>query len=176
MSASNALDEKILMFVIGKSASPRCFKYVCNLPYKYRPQKKVWMDGALFEEWLCELDRKFEMQGRKFVMIVDYCPDHPKVSGLKAFNLQSFPTNTPSCTQLMDQGVIRYVCFIIFFNNKVSQIAIEYLDFAVEGLHCLKFFDYKDRSVRRGALWRKSFFFLRNATGHYQRIWDWISN
>ena len=57
-----------------------------------------------------------------------------------------------------------------YFNNKVSQIAIEYLDFAVEGLHCLKFFDYKDRSVRRGALWRKSFFFLRNATGHYQRI------
>ena len=37
-----------------------------------------------------------------------------------------------------------------YFNNKVSQIAIEYLDFAVEGLHCLKFFDYKDRSVRRG--------------------------
>ena len=114
MSASNVLDEKNLMFVIGKSASPRCFKYVCNLPYKYRPQKKVWIDGALFEEWLCELDRKFEMQGRKVVMIVDNCPDHPKVSGLKAFNLQFFPTNTPSCTQLMDQGVIRYVCFIIF--------------------------------------------------------------
>ena len=32
--------------------------------------KKAWMDGALFEEWLRELDRKFELQGRRIVMIV----------------------------------------------------------------------------------------------------------
>ena len=48
MAASNALGE----FVIGKSASPRCFKYVRNLPCRYRSQKKAWMDGTLYEEWL----------------------------------------------------------------------------------------------------------------------------
>ena len=42
MAASNAPDEKIPMFVIGKSASPRCFKHVRNLPCRYRSQK---MDG-----------------------------------------------------------------------------------------------------------------------------------
>ena len=114
MAASNALGEKIPMFVIGKSASPRCFKHVRNLPCRYRSQKKAWMDGTLFEEWLHELDRKFEMQGRKVVMIVNNCPAYPEVSGLKAISLQFLPPNNISCTQLMDQGAIRYVCFIIF--------------------------------------------------------------
>ena len=114
MAASNALGEKILMFLIGKSASPRCFKHARNLPCRYRSQKKIWMNGTLFEEWLHELDRKFEMQGRKVVMTADNCPAHPEVSGLKAINLQFLPPNTTSCTQPMDQGVIRYVCFIIF--------------------------------------------------------------
>ena len=72
------------------------------------------MNGALFEEWLHELDRKIKMQGRRIVTIVDNFPAHPEVSGLKAINLQFLPPNTTSCTQPMDQGVIRYVCFIIF--------------------------------------------------------------
>ena len=48
MAASNALDEKIPMFVTGKSASPRCFKHVRNLPCRCRSQKKVWIDGTFF--------------------------------------------------------------------------------------------------------------------------------
>ena len=72
------------------------------------------MDGTLFEEWLHDLDLKFEMQGRNVVMIVDNCPAHPEVSGLKAINLQFLPPNATSCTRPMDQGVIRHVCFIIF--------------------------------------------------------------
>ena len=106
MTASNVLGEKIPMFYIGKSASPRCFKHVHNPPCRYRSQKKAWMDGTLFEEWLHELDCKFEMQGRKVVMAVDK-------KQLKAINIQFFPPNTISCTQPMDQWVICYVCFII---------------------------------------------------------------
>ena len=117
MAASNALGEKLPMFVIGKSAKPRCFKHVRNLPCRYRSQKKAWMDGTLFEEWLRELDRKFDMQGRKIVLVVDNCPAHPDVSGLKAINLQFLPPNTTSCTQPMDQGVIRYVSFYDFLSS-----------------------------------------------------------
>ena len=72
------------------------------------------MDGTLFEEWLRDLDRKFEMQGRKIVMIVDNCPAHPEVSGLKAVKLQFLAPNTTSCTQSMNQGVIRYI--IVLFD------------------------------------------------------------
>ena len=71
------------------------------------------MNGTLFEERLHELHNKFEMQSRKVVMVVDNCPAHPEVLGLKAINLQFLPPNITSCTQAMDQGVIRYVCFLI---------------------------------------------------------------
>ena len=114
MAASNALGEKIPMFLVGKSSSPRCFEHVRNLACRHRSQKKAWMDGTLFEEWPHELDRKFEMQGRKVVMIVDNCPAHPEDSGRTAINLQFLSLNTTSCTQPMDQEVIRYVWFIIF--------------------------------------------------------------
>ena len=73
------------------------------------------MDGwDIFEEWLHELYRKFEMLGRKVVMVVDNCPAYPEVLGLNAINLQFLQPNTTSCTQAMNQGVIRYVSFIIF--------------------------------------------------------------
>ena len=109
MAASNALGEKIPMFVIRKSASPRCFKHVRNLPCRYRSQKKAEMDGTLFEEWLHELDRKFEMQGRKVVMIVDNCPAHPE---LKAINIQFLPPTTNSTA---DGSGGNQVCLLYYF-------------------------------------------------------------
>ena len=47
MAVSNTLGDKIPMFLIGKSASPKCFKHVRNLLCRYRSQKKAWMDGTL---------------------------------------------------------------------------------------------------------------------------------
>lgn len=107
MAAANAVGEKLPMFVIGKSAKPRCFAGVRNLPCRYRSQKKSWMDSTLFEEWIRELDRKFLGEGRKVALIVDNCPAHPHVEGLKAIQLVFLPPNTTSKTQPMDQGVIR---------------------------------------------------------------------
>ena len=102
------------MFVIEKSASPRSFKHVHNLPCRYRSQKKAWMDWTLFEEWLHEPDRRFEMQGRKVVMIVNNCLAYPEVSGLKAINVQFLPPNTTFCTQPKNQGV-NQVCLLYHF-------------------------------------------------------------
>ena len=116
MTASNALGEK--MFVIGNSASPGCFKHVRKLPCRNRSQKKAWMDGTPFEEWLHELDLKFEIQGRKVVMIVDNCPAHPEVTGLKAINLQFLQPNTTSCTQPMGQGVTTFFYYFLILLTK----------------------------------------------------------
>jgi hypothetical protein len=44
---------------------------------------------------------------RSIVMIVDNCPAHPHVKGLKSMKLVFLPPNTTSVTQPMDQGVIR---------------------------------------------------------------------
>ena len=65
MAAANATGNKILMFVIGKSKSPRCFKGVKHLPCRYRNQNKSWMDSVLFEEWIREMDTKFTKEKKK---------------------------------------------------------------------------------------------------------------
>ena len=64
------------------------------------------MNSDLFEEWVRELDRKFEREERKVVLIVDNCPAHPVIKNLKAIELVFLPRNTISHTQPMDQGVI----------------------------------------------------------------------
>ena len=104
MAAASATGEKLLMIVIGKSVKSRCFKHVKSLPCRYRAQPKSWMTIFLFDEWVEELDRKFE---KKIVLIVDNCPAHPIVDGLKAIELVFLPPNTTSKTRPMDQGVIR---------------------------------------------------------------------
>ena len=98
IAASNALEKKIPIFVIGKFAKPKCFRHVRNLPCRYWAPKKAWMDGTIFEELLRERDRKLEKQRRKIIMMVNKCPVHPEIKGLKSIDLQFLPPKTPSCT------------------------------------------------------------------------------
>ena len=65
------------------------------------------MDGVLFEEWVRELDRKFEAEGRNIALLIDNCPAHPEIGNLKALALKFLRPNTTSRAQTMDQGVIR---------------------------------------------------------------------
>ena len=48
--------------------------------------KRSWIDSDLFEEWFREQDRKFERQNQKVLLIVDNCPAHPDVGGLKVID------------------------------------------------------------------------------------------
>ena len=106
MATASAAGEKLPIFVIGKSAKPRCFKNVKSLPCRYQLQVKSWMNSFLFDEWMKELDKNFEKGNRIFV--VDNCPGHPITEGLTAMELVFLPPNTTSKTQPMDQDVIRY--------------------------------------------------------------------
>ena len=99
--------DKLPMFVLGKSAQPRCFKNVRSLPTQYDANAKAWMTGAIFTKWVTKFDRKCQRQRRKVALIIDNCPAHPKIQGLKAVTLIFLPPNTTSRTQPMDQGVIR---------------------------------------------------------------------
>ena len=47
--------EKLPPLVIGKSANPRCFKNVKNLPVPYEANSKAWMTSTLFEKWLSKI-------------------------------------------------------------------------------------------------------------------------
>ena len=107
MAAGDVNGEKLPMFVIGKSKTPRCFKGVKNVPCCYRAQPKSWTSSELFEEWVKEIHRNFGAQKRKIVLIIDNCPAHPDVLALDWVELIFLPPNTTSITQPMDQGVIR---------------------------------------------------------------------
>ena len=101
MASVNAAGDKLPMFVIGKARKPRCFKTVKFLPYRYRHQKKSWMDGILFEEWVRELDRKFLSEGRNVALVIDNCPAYSHIENLKAIKLFFPPPNTTSIAQPM---------------------------------------------------------------------------
>ena len=107
MEAGNAIGEKLPMFVIDKSKTPRCLKHIENLPCKYKSQKKSWIDSQIFEESVHKLDQTFRMEGRKIALLIDNCPAHPFVSDLTIVQLVFLPPNNTSVLQPMDQGVIR---------------------------------------------------------------------
>ena len=67
LTAANAVGEKLPLFAIGKSKKPRCFKHIKHLSFRYRSQKKIWMNSILFEEWVREVDRRLTKEGRKIV-------------------------------------------------------------------------------------------------------------
>jgi len=67
----------------------------------------TWFTQELFTNWMQQLDRRFQRQQRSILMVVDNCPAHNNVPGLKAITLVFLPPNTTSRTQPMDQGVIR---------------------------------------------------------------------
>ena len=92
LAAVNAVGSKLPMFVIGKAKKPRCF----TLPCRYRAQKKSWMDGVLFEEWVRGLNKKFESEKRKVALIIDNCPAHPIIDNLSHIKLVFLPPNTTS--------------------------------------------------------------------------------
>lgn len=64
MAATNALGEKLPMFVIGKSAKPQHFSGVRNIPRRYRAQKKAgWIASFLrsgLENWTASLKKQAE--------------------------------------------------------------------------------------------------------------------
>ena len=107
LTTANAVGEKLLLFVIGKSKRPRYFKHIKHLPCQYCNQKKSWMDIKLFEEWVREVDRCFTREGQKIVLLVDNCPAYPSIDNLISNELIFLPPNTTSRLQPMDQDVIR---------------------------------------------------------------------
>ena len=107
IAVASATGKKLEIFVIGKSKKPRCFKNVNQFPWRYRAQKKSWLAGVLFEEWVRKLDSSFRTQSREVAVLSDKCPPHPKIKNLTNINLIFLPPNTTSVLQPVNQGAIQ---------------------------------------------------------------------
>ena len=105
--AFSAAGEKLKPQLIGKSAKPRCFKGVdkAAIPVTYRANRKAWMTGVLFKEWLQNLNNSMKVQGRNILLFIDNCAAHP---GLTMLNIKMvfLPPNMTSRLQLCDAGII----------------------------------------------------------------------
>ena len=87
LAAANAFGNKLPMFVIGKAKNPRCFKNIKKLPCRYRSQRKSWMDSVLFEEWVRDVNKKFQTEESKVAWIIDNFPAHPIIENLSHVKL-----------------------------------------------------------------------------------------
>ena len=132
--------EKLPPLVIGKSANPRCFKNVKNLPVPYEANSKAWMTSTLFEKWLRKLDFQMRKSNRKIAMVLDNCTAHPNISGLTNIKLVFLPPNTTAKTQPIDAGVIR--CLKAHYRNSLAKLRLlafeEKRDFKVNVLEAMR--------------------------------------
>ena len=99
---------KVRLLVIGKSRAPRCFKNVKTFPVDYTSQRRSWMTGELFINWLKKLDLFFEKKNKKILLLIDNCPAHPKDVPLRNIELVYLPPNSTSKLQPLDQGTVSY--------------------------------------------------------------------
>ncbi|GFO31780.1 tigger transposable element-derived protein 6 [Plakobranchus ocellatus] len=100
--------EKRPLVITGKYDKSRCLKNIRTLPVTYKANKKAWMIGSIFEEWVRKLDWNFPLQGRSVVLFIDNCSAHPQITGLSAVKLVFLPPNKTSILQACDQGIIQY--------------------------------------------------------------------
>jgi hypothetical protein len=101
--------DSIKPLVIGKSANPRCFKDFNKDTYvQYVSNRKAWMTGYLFSEWLHHFDRHIKQKiNRPVLLLMDNVASHfPDVS-LECVTLHYLPPNTTSHLQPLDAGIIR---------------------------------------------------------------------
>lgn len=103
--------DKLRPLIIGKTQNPRCLKQIYNmgvgdLPVHYYGNKKGWMTGFIFDDWLCKWNSKLVMAGRKILLLIDNAPSHV-VKTYSNIRIQFLPPNTTSKLQPMDQGILR---------------------------------------------------------------------
>lgn len=129
--------EKSRLLVIGKSKRPRCFKnFRVELYADYKFNKKAWMTGLIFSEWLNDFNKKMKIQGRKVLLLLDNAPSHtvPQVEdrenattlGLSNVEIHFLPPATTSHIQPMDAGVIQ--AFKCHYRRQQVQHIVDAID------------------------------------------------
>ena len=84
------------------------------------------MDNALFEEWVTDVNKKFQAEGRKVAWINDNFQAKPIIENLLHVKLVFLLPNTTSVNQPMDQDVIR--CLTAHYRKRLVKLILRSLD------------------------------------------------
>lgn len=127
-------DHKLPLWVIGQAANPRCFGK--NGPPKtiiYRNNKKAWMTGDLFGEYLQWFDNQMVRRlpnepEESVLLLVDNCSAHilPNPSKFKRLKVHFLPPNTTSRLQPADAGIIK--CIKSYYKRELLRKAVRAYD------------------------------------------------
>lgn len=110
---ANAAGEKEVPIVIGRSASPRCFKGIRDKkkPFgiPYYSNAKAWMDSVIMLDILNKINRKLARQKRNVILFLDNVSSHSPdlVSKFSNTKVVFLPKNTTSRLQPLDAGIIK---------------------------------------------------------------------
>ncbi|XP_033212335.1 tigger transposable element-derived protein 6-like [Belonocnema kinseyi] len=113
LACCSSTGEKLKSLVIGNAERPCVFKAngvdPKNLPVTWRSNKKAWMTGNLFEEWLTDLNQQMKKPNRKILLLVDNAPRNNYTKILSHVIVKFLPPNLTSEVQPLDQEIIRAV-------------------------------------------------------------------
>lgn len=103
------------LYFIGTAKKPRCFKKKSanELGLHYANNKKAWMTGSMFGEWLKFFNQIIlEKRGQKVLSLMDNCSAHGSIHSLPTLSHVEFyflPPNTTAKLQPLDAGIIASV-------------------------------------------------------------------
>lgn len=88
---------------------PRCFKSIkkADLPVYYRHNRKSWMDGSIFKEWLTKWNKQLKAENRNIILFLDNFSGHMTEGLFENIKIVFFPANCTSVLQPLDQGIIQ---------------------------------------------------------------------
>ncbi|GAB9475508.1 Cenpb protein homeodomainlike [Globisporangium polare] len=96
--------------IIGMHKQPASFrdKTAEQHGFYYRSNKRSWMTGLLFRDWISRFNTKMSAEGRKVLLLLDRATTHV-VTGLKFLNVevQFLPANSTLKLQPFDAGIMR---------------------------------------------------------------------
>ncbi|CAG8805486.1 632_t:CDS:1, partial [Racocetra fulgida] len=91
---SNAIGtDKLQLLVIGSSIEPQALVGINHqtLPVTYRSNENAWIRSDIFGKWLETLDKKFRLENRQILLLIDGAACH--------FDLNKTTANIPSNAQ-----------------------------------------------------------------------------
>ena len=118
--------EKLPLLVIGKAKSPRCFKGVQHIPLDYTANKRAWMTGEIFTDFMKKWNAKLARERRHVLALIDNCPAHPVDLSLSNITVKFLPPNTTAKLQPCDQGIIQSLK--VHYRYKLVQKMLAALD------------------------------------------------
>lgn len=107
----NATGSDKLLFSIGKSKNPRCFRGK-HIPVPYKFNTKAWMTSILWCEIMRELDEMFAKKNKKILLLIDNASCHKLNFTPENIEVLFLPPNTTSLIQPLDQGNLFLVSII----------------------------------------------------------------